>query len=413
MASFLQKFGSWFGFGASLGESKGQQIGTPTSRLVEGTRSIGVDGALQISTFWACVELRANTVASLPFFAYKESDGKRKLARTSRLYSLLHESPNSRMTPLEFWRAMMMSHDVKGNAYARLERDESGEVFAMWPMSPDQTKLVVLDDGSVVYEYTVSGQTVVMQEDSVLHLKGLGNGTVGLERLSYMAATTDELASAQTAATKLYAASGKPTGVLMIDAPLSPQQRESLRNNYGELASTSTQRLAVLEANMKYEQISLSPQEMQLLETRNYGVVETCRWMATPPVLVQHNDGVTYNGSEQVIDSWHKLVIRPILVGIEQAVRKRVMTPRQRASMTVEFSHDALLRGNLKDRLEIYAQAVQNGIYVRNECRQFENLPPIDGADDLTVQSNLVPIKMLGAVQKQQSMTPVDKPVQQ
>ena len=396
MASFLQKFGSWFSFGAAMGESKGQQIAAPTSRLVDGTRTIGVDGALQISTFWACVELRANTIASLPFFAYKDSSGQRKLATTSRLYSLLHESPNSRMTPIEFWRAMMMSHDVKGNAYARLERDESGEVLAMWPMSPDQTKLVVLDDGSVVYEYTVSGQTVILQEDSVLHLKGLGNGTVGLERLAYMAATTDELASAQTAATKLYSASGKPTGVLMVDAPLSNTQREALRNNYGELASTSNQRLAILEANMKYEQISLSPQEMQLLETRNYGVVEVCRWMATPPVLVQHNDGVTYNGSEQVIDSWHKLVIRPILVGIEQAVRKRVMTSRQRAGMTAEFSHDALLRGNITDRFEVYAKAVQNGLKTRNECRQLENDEPIAGGDELTVQSNMLPMSKLG-----------------
>jgi phage portal protein BeeE len=118
--------------------------------------------------------------------------------------------------------------------------------------------------------------------------------------------------------------------------------------------------------------------------------------MATPPVLVQHNDGVTYNGSEQVIDSWHKLVIRPILVGIEQAVRKRVMTSRQRAGMTAEFSHDALLRGNITDRFEVYAKAVQNGLKTRNECRQLENDEPIAGGDELTVQSNMLPMSKLG-----------------
>jgi hypothetical protein len=54
------------------------------------------------------------------------------------------------------------------------------------------------------------------------------------------------------------------------------------------------------------------------------------------------------------------------------------------------------LRGSLKDRLEIGAQAVQNGLMSRNEWRQLENLPPVDGADILTAQVNLMPIDQLG-----------------
>jgi phage portal protein BeeE len=86
-------------------------------------------------------------------------------------------------------------------------------------------------------------------------------------------------------------------------------------------------------------------------------------------------------------------------VSIEQAVTKRVLTPRQRARMVVEFNFDALLRGNAKDRSELYAQLVQNGIATRNECRQLENLPPMPGADELTAQVNLVPLTMLGRQQ--------------
>jgi phage portal protein BeeE len=85
-----------------------------------------------------------------------------------------------------------------------------------------------------------------------------------------------------------------------------------------------------------------------------------------------------------------------MLVNVEQAVRKRVMTPKQRATMTCEFNLDALLRGSLKDRIEIYAKAVQNGLKTRNECRQLENDPPMDGANDLTAQSNLAPLALLG-----------------
>jgi HK97 family phage prohead protease len=85
-----------------------------------------------------------------------------------------------------------------------------------------------------------------------------------------------------------------------------------------------------------------------------------------------------------------------MLVSIEQAIRRSVMTPAQRSTMTAEFNFDALLRASLKDRMEIYAKAVQNGIYSRNQARQLENDPPYAGGDTFTAQTNLAPVDMLG-----------------
>lgn len=397
MASFLNTFRRWFGSGGAIGERQGAQDGLPSAALIEGTASIGTDGALQISAVWACVERRAAVIASLPYFAYETTSGQKQLARTSRLYALLHDSPNRRMTPFEFWRCMILNHDLRGNAYARIERDASGEALALWPMPADQVQPVVLPDGSMVYQYLVDGGMAILAEENVLHLKNLGNGTVGLSKLDFMRATTDEAAKAQTNAARMFGNGGKPTGVLMVDTVLKPEQRAQLLERFSEMAVGSTSRLYVLEANMKYQQLSLAPEDMELLDTRRFTVEEICRWFDVPPVLVHHSNVTTWgSGVEQIMDGFYKLTIRPMLVSIEQAVRKRVMTPRQRATMTAEFSLDALLRGSLKDRMDVYARAVQNGLKTRNECRQLENDPPIDGADELTAQSNLAPLSMLG-----------------
>ena len=88
------------------------------------------------------------------------------------------------------------------------------------------------------------------------------------------------------------------------------------------------------------------------------------------------------------------------------------MTPAQRARMTCEFNLDALLRASLKDRMEIYAKATQNGIKSRNECRQLENDPPYVGGDVFTAQSNLVPIDMLGKT-TQSAGAPAPEPIAQ
>lgn len=406
----------WLG-GNALAEQTGRQRGEPSAPLVEGTANIGVDGALQISTVWACVDKRASVLASLPFFVYQTVNGQRDLARTSRLYGLLHESPNARMTPFEFWRAMVMNHDLRGNAYARIDRDErTGEALALWPMPSDQVEPTVLDNGSMVYLYRIGNDVAALAEENVLHLKNLGNGTIGLAKLEFMRSTTDEQAKAQTSASKLFGNSGKPTGLLMVDQVLKKEQRESLRERFAEMAIGSVHRLYVLEADLKYQAISLSPQDQQLLETRHFGVEEICRWFDMPPVLVHHSNVTTWgSGIEQLIDGWYKFSLRTMLVNIEQAVRKRVQTPAQRTRLTAEFSLDALLRASLKDRIEIYAKAVQNGLKSRNECRQLENDPPYDGGDLYTAQSNLLPIHLLGKVKTTTggSHAPAQDPVAQ
>ena len=390
-------FAKWFGFGGAISENVGTQNPVPGIALVPDVGNIGPDGALQISTVWACIELRANTIASLPFFAYEQVNGNKELARSSSLYALLHESPNSRMTPYEFWRAMIMNHDLRGNAYARIDRYPNGEAFAMWPMPSDQVEVRVLDDGSMVYQYQIGNDLAILAAENVLHLKNLGNGTVGLSKLEFMRATTDEAAKAQSTASKIFGTGGKPTGVLMLDKVLNKEQRDALQRSFAGMSEGNTSRLYVLEANMKYEQLSMSPEQQQLLETRHFGVEEICRWYATPPVLVHHSNVTTWGSAiTEILDGWYKLVIRPMLVNVEQATRKRVLTPRQRIKNSIEFALDALLRGSPTQRAELYAKLLQNVVISIAEARQLEGWPYLEGTYGLHVQSNMLPLELLG-----------------
>lgn len=402
MGAFTSFFGRWFGGARALAETKGTQLAVPSTALVPGAENIGPDGALQVSTVWNCIERRANIVAGLPLFVYRlEALGDSKsLARGAPLYRLLHDSPNARMTPFEFWRAMMMNHDLRGNAYARIDRAANGDPLAMWPMPADQVEPSVLDDGAMVYAYRIGGDVAVLAEENVLHLKNLGNGTVGLSKLEFMRGTLDEAAKAQRSAATLFGNSGKPTGVLMLDHVLNQQQRQAIQERFREMQVGAAARLYVLEANMRYQQLSLSPEDQQLLETRRFTVEELCRWYDVPPVLVHHANVTTWGSAiGEIVEGFHKLTIGPLLTNLEQAVRKRVLSNAQRARFTAEFSQDALLRASAAARADLYAKYVQNGLKTRNECRQLENDAPVDDpmADRLTVQANLIPLSSMSA----------------
>lgn len=401
--AILSSMLGWFGWGGvALGDRGGLQTNAPISSVVTGAEVMGPDSALQLDTVWACVDRRASTVASLPLFVYeRRPDGQKDLARASRLYAMLHDSPNARMTPTDFWRALLLNYDLRGNAYARIDRNEqTGEALALWPMAADQVQSTVLDDGSMVYAYRIDNDVAVLAEANVLHLRNLGNGTVGMDKLSFMRSGINEAANQVRSASNVWGNGGKPTGILMIDNVLKPEQRTALLNRFAGMAAGNTARLYLLEAAMKYQQISITPEDQQLLESRQFNVEQICRWYDVPPVLVHHANVTTWgSGIEQIVDGFYKLSIRPLLVTIEQAITKRVLTSAQRARMSVEFSLDALLRGNAQDRATLYSTGLQNGWMTRNEVRQLENLPPMDGANELTAQTNLVPVRMLGQTQ--------------
>jgi HK97 family phage portal protein len=406
----------WFR-GNSTAQRGGVQTALPSASAYEATSIVGPDAALQVSTVWACVKLLVETIASLPLFLYRtDAAGNRTLARDDELYAVLHDSPNRRQTAQEFWEFMLLNLVLRGNAFARIERGVGGRAYALWPLAADQVEVKVLPDGSLAYAYAIDSAVLIYAEGDILHIRGMGNGTVGMSPLDYMRASVGLAISAQDHTAATYRKQARRPGILMTDKVLTPDQRKALRDSFGEIASGGQKELYILEASFKFEPIGMSPADIQLLETRRFAVEDLARWFGVPSVLINDTSKTTTwgTGVEQIIEGFYKFTLRPQLERIEQALHRRVLTTAQRvAGLHAEFSFDALLRANAKDRFELYAKGVQNGITTRNECRQLENLSPIEGGDVLTAQVNLVPIDMLGKVLQKGAANAAQDPIAQ
>ncbi len=395
--TFFGRFTSWLGAIGSTTQNKGIQDSRPAQSVYPKTKDISIDGALQVSAVWACVELISDVVASLPIYVYQMNNGVRELARDSGLWWLLHTKPNSRQTPMEFFQYMTMNFIMRGNAYARIQRNSRGEAVALWPLAADQIQVTLLGDGALSYEYYYDGKIIVYSQDTILHFRDKGNGIVGMSRLDYMRATNNLAVNAQNLTNKLYANDNKRAGVFSIDKALTPEQRAMVRENFKGLTEAGGDDLLVLEAGAKFEPLTLTPAEVQLLETRRFSIEDIARWFGIPSILINDlTNRVPYGNNDDLIQFFYKFKLRSLLVNFEQAMTARVMTVSERSAYTIEFGLDALLRSSLKERMDIYSKAVQNGIYTRNFCRQLENEPPMEGGDMLTAQVNLAPLDMLG-----------------
>jgi len=391
----------WLGGNANTQRTGSQPI-NPASNVHDSTPPINVDGAMQVSTVWACVTLLSETISSLPLMVYQSDAGGNREVFQDRLYKILHDSPNRRQTSQEFWEQMLLNYFLRGNAYAKVQRDSRGAVLSLWPLSADQIDVVVLDDGSIVYRYmenTAQPQEIIFLEKDILHIKGPGNGVVGMSRLDYMRSSVRLAINAQDHTNETFKKNARRPGILMSSEVLTDAQRVALKKNFSDIAIGTEKELYILEAQFKFDPLGMSPADIQLLESRQFSVQDLARWFGVPSVLINDTGETTNLGSStaQIIDGFYRLTLRPQLERIEQAIMKRVLTASQRAgNVTVEFNLDALLRSSLAERMDIYSKGVQNGIYNRNEPRKRENLKPYAGGEIYTAQVNLMPVDKLG-----------------
>lgn len=358
------------------------------------------DTAMQISAVWACVRLLAETVASLPLTVYRKTPAGREEA-PDHWFAKLMRRPNQYQTKIEFLETMMLNLALHGNCYARKEVI-AGRVRALMPLMASQVETHLMPDGSVVYLYTSSGQVTALSSDSVWHVKLYGNAIVGKSPLAFGRNMLGIAQASEMATSKVYASGGKRSGVLTLDKLLTPEQRTAIRQNFAGLTTGDDSRLLVLEMGMKFDPISMSPQDIELLASRRFQIEEICRWFGVPSVLVNDTQGSTTWGSgiEQLVAGFYKLNLRPYLERFEASIEAHLWGGGDE-QYEVEFDFEGLLRADLKSRLEGYRTAIAGSILTPNEVREIEGWSRIDGGDSLLSQINMAPIQTLGQQQKQ------------
>jgi HK97 family phage portal protein len=261
-----------------------------------------------------------------------------------------------------------------------------------------QMEVTLLLDGSVVYTYTQDTGVDVIAPERIWHIKGMGNGIIGLSAMDYQRRSLGIAVGAEKATAKTYANGGKRSGVLMIDRLLTPEHRAMVRQNFNGLVEGG-ERLFVLEAGAKFEPVAMSPQDIELLSSRKFNVEDLARWYGVPSVMINDTGGSTVWGSgiSEIVRGFYKLTLRPILEKLELSMKVTLLPVAERSEIEFEFDFEGLLRSDQKSRFDGYRVGIQGAITTPNECRAWEGLPPMEGGDVLYMQGATVPIDSLEA----------------
>ncbi len=365
----------------------------------------GGQSAVGLSATWACINLLAGTIASLPLVVYRTSRaGVRSVARDHPLYFVLHDSANFDQTATDFWEYQTAAIELQGNAYAAIERRSNGDIGSLIPIRPDCVTARRTATGRIEYRWVEGGKERVQPGTSVLHIRGpLGDALSGVSTLTACRAMFDAAASADQAASAHFANGVRPSGVLSSDKPLSPDQMDQAQARIEEkyVGAMRAGRPLILNNGLTWNQLSMKATDSQMLESRGFSVEEIARAFGVPPHMIGHTANSTSWGSglEQQTLGFVKFSLRRRLKRIEQALEKQLLTARDRAEgITIEFNLEGLLRGDSAGRSAFYQSGLNNGWMTINEVRRLENMPPIPGGDVPRMQSQNVPITNAGGL---------------
>ncbi len=188
----------------------------------------------------------------------------------------------------------------------------------------------------------------------------------------------------------------KPTGVLNFNTWLTSEQREIAKRELADkIGLGNGGKPLILEGGTSWQNITLSPEDAQMLQSRAFSVEEICRMFGVPPHMVGHTEKTTSWGSglEQQTLAFLQFTLRERLKRIEQAINKQLLTREERQNgVYVSFNLESLLRADSQGRAKFYQVMTLIGAMTINEVRRLENLPPVDGGDTPRIQMQNVPI---------------------
>ncbi|MPZ36772.1 MAG: phage portal protein [Rhizobiales bacterium] len=343
--------------------------------------------AENLSAVFACVQIISETIATLPLVVYRRVGDGKDLAPDHPVARLFGREPNTLQTPVEFLEMMTAHVLLRGNAYAEIVRDNRGAPVELIPLHPDHVGVVrFAGSRRVAYDYSDpnTGGTRRLLADEVLHLKDRSDdGIVGKSRLARARETFSTAAATERFAASTYKNGAKLSGVLSHPDQIGTDASENIRKSFVEnyAGSGKAGSVAVLEEGLKWQTISVAPEDAQMLESRRFGVEQIARMYRVPPPVLGDLSNGSYSNVTELGRWFYQHTIMPWLTKWERTIERALFSDEGRRSHDVEFDADLLVRGDMLQRFQAYRIGREVGLYSANDLRRFESLNPRTDAD--------------------------------
>lgn len=348
--------------------------------------------AMRVAAVFACVQKIAGAIATLPLDVFR-TDGQTpvKLPRDA-LWYFLNEQPSIQFTAASHWEGVSVNQLLRGDSYTWIRRSTFGKITELLPLPWASVTPVQQPDWSVRYYVSYQGLQTWLSPDEIFHFPGFGfDGLKSMSVISYAARNAVGNALAMDVYSgKFFEQGASPSIVLKTDRLMTDEKIFSLQqtftNKYSGLDKAHRLPL-VLTEGMNFSQVSINAKDAQLLEARQFQVVDIARAFGVPPHMIGETTANTSWGSgiEAMSRGFVTYTLQPHLRRIETELNRKLF-PNNSARF-VRFDREALTEGDSQAQAEYFRAALGGpgtgrGWMTVDEIRQKKGLPPKGGELD-------------------------------
>ena len=357
---------SLFSFGSFASTAAGRKVNRNTS--------------LKISAFYCALTTLAESFALLPKAVYQVQGENRNRLPDHPLDYVLHDEAHNYMTAFMFNYIMVLSLFVKGNAYAYIMRNNSGNIIGLQYWDADKVE-VVESNGKLFYKY--NNKTYGAAE--VFHVPGFCfNGIVGQSIVHFAADSMGTPLAAQEYGANSYNEKGVSLGVLETDLSVKPEAKKAIKEAWtAGLSGNDPHRAVVLDEGFKYSSIRLSPDQSKFIEAKVEGTGDIARWFKIPLHMLHVTGEGGYNFLVQMSISYLQHAVQPIAEKFKQESNRKLLTRTERQNgLYINYNYKKLLQVDPKSRSEFYKNMIMMKAMTPNEIRDLEDMNPYKGGDE-------------------------------
>ena len=352
--------------------------------------AVTLESALAVPAFAAGVSFLSRSLANLPLHAYRDGGDKGAERLGGSLQRITNEAPNAEWTSFGMRQYFWQQVFTGGRGLIWIER--SGQnVVGLWPMDAFDTTVSRVNGRKV---YTTQGKTYaaadVVDVPFMLRpdqLRVFGPLALGAKTLALALAMGDY-------ASGFFAGGGVPP--LALVGPL-PSGADAIKRAQADIkrsidaAKAKNDPVFPIPTGYDLKPVGFDPAKGQMTEARRLQIEEIARLLNLPPVFLQDLTHGTFSNTEQQDLHLVKHLIAQWAKALEEEFNLKLFGPVKNRRY-VEHSLDAMMRGDLKSRVDGMGTAIQTGQMTPNEARGLDNRPPMAGGDELFIQGATVPL---------------------
>lgn len=353
-------------------------------------RKINEFSALTLSAVWACVNCISTDVATIPCVMYRRADRGKSRALNHPVYPLLLRRPNEYMTAFAF-RSLALVHALNwGNFYAEIETRRDGQPIALHPLAPWRMT-PTFKKGVLRYEYRGTDGEVKYDKSEIFHIHGLSyNGIAGVNVIRAARESLGGSLAAERFGARFFDQSCRPGGLLKYPGQLQEDAMNRLRTSW-EAAYSGVQhagKVAILEDGLEFTALSIPPEEAQFLQSRQFSVIDICRWYRVPPHKIADLTRATFSNIEHQAIEYVQSTLLPWMVRIEQEASRKLLREEEQDELYFEHLMEAALRADIRTRYQAYETGRRIGVLSANDVARMENRDLVPDGDDYHIPSN-------------------------